>query len=117
MWISGIKNGLATTFLQIAIFCFFWIIVLTVMTVAGWKNFGYWFWGLECMVLSGLLLSTMFMVVMGENHWQGLDDCLALGLKCFKRNPRDEKTKTEMVKKKDLKLSICREDTYAAELR
>jgi hypothetical protein len=78
-----VKNGLSTLSLQIAIFCFGFIIIMTVMTVFGKKNFGYLFWGTECLALTGMIMYTVFLSVMGEKHWMGLDNAVALGLNKF----------------------------------
>ena len=104
-----IRNGLSTLVLQIAIFCFFWIIVLVVMTVCGWKNFGYWFWGLECMALSGLLLYTMFLVLMGERHLPGLDNFMACGFKLL-GDDRDAQDKLNEADRTNLRLSSKAEE-------
>ena len=61
------------------------------MTVAGKKDFGYLFWATECLALSGLLLYTVFLTVMGEKHWKWLDDKLACGLTWFDAEDEQDK--------------------------
>jgi amino acid transporter len=80
---KGIKNGLSTTSLQIAILAFAFIIVMVVMTVAGTKNFGYLFWATECVALSGLILYTLFLILMGEKHMDRLEKYTALYFNCL----------------------------------
>jgi hypothetical protein len=105
---KGIKNGLSTTSLQIAILAFAFIIVMVVMTVAGTKNFGYLFWATECVALSGLILYTLFLTLMGEKHMEGLEKCTALYFNCLcniedAEDKKDEEREFESFADDDIK--------------
>jgi hypothetical protein len=70
------NNGLATLSLTIAILAFFFIVIMSVLTGCGYKNWGYWFWGTECVALSMLISYVPILSIFGSNQCTWMSKCL-----------------------------------------
>ncbi len=70
------------------------IIVITILTFCGFKNFGYLFWATECVSLSGLVLYVPLLTFTGQGSCKALAEKLDCFFNCIKAKKKEGHDKT-----------------------